>query len=96
MSDPLNPATLDETELMEGTVTSVSVDTVGDPTLKLWITDDVTGDLHQMNASLLTNAVARLGMLQVLKDAVAGARPVTLRWTADDNGVEYFHLVRMH
>ena len=33
MPDPLNPQTYDETELMDGTIGSVAVDSVGDPTV---------------------------------------------------------------
>ena len=79
MPDPLNPQTYDETELMDGTIGSVAVDSVGDPRVILWITDDATNVVHQMNGTLDTDAVASLGMLQLLRDAVETANRVRVR-----------------
>jgi hypothetical protein len=94
MPNPQDPQTLDETETMDGTVTSFAVDSIGKPTVIVWIRDDATGDTHQMNAGLDTDAVASLGMLHVLREASAQSRRVRLRWT-DDGGVKWFHLARV-
>jgi hypothetical protein len=95
MSDPLNPQTLDETVQMDGTIGSVAVDSVGNPTVILWITDETTNVVHQMNGSLDTDAVASLGMLQLLRDAVQSASRVRVRYTTGGEGAKWFHLVRI-
>jgi hypothetical protein len=95
MPDPLNPQTYDETERMDGTIGSVAVDSVGDPRVILWITDDATNVVHQMNGTLDTDAVASLGMLQLLRDAVETANRVRVRYTTGSEGAKYFHLVRI-
>jgi hypothetical protein len=95
MPDPLNPQTLDETILMDGTIGSVAVDSVGDPTVILWITDEATNVVHQMNGTLGTDAVASLGMLQLLRDAVQSASRVRVRYTTGSEGAKWFHLVRI-
>lgn len=95
MPDPLNPQTYDETELMDGTIGSVAVDSVGDPRVILWMTDDATNAVHQMNGALDTDAVASLGMLQLLRDAVETANRVRVRYTTDGEGAKHFHLVRI-
>jgi len=94
MPNPQDPQTLDETEMMDGTVTSLAVDSVGRPTVILWIRDEASGDTHQMNASLDSDAVTSLGMLQILRDALDQSRRVRVRWT-DDGGVKWFHLARV-
>ena len=95
MPDPLNPQTYDETELMDGTIGSVAVDSVGNPRVILWITDDATSVVHQMNGTLDTDAVASLGMLQLLRDAVETTNRVRVRYTTGSEGAKYFHLVRI-
>lgn len=95
MPDPLNPQTYDETELMDGTIGSVAVDSVGEPRVILWITDDATNVVHQMNGSLDTDAVTSLGMLQLLRDAVQAASRVRVRYTPGSEGAKLFHLVRI-
>jgi hypothetical protein len=95
MSDPMNPTTLDDTQLMQGTVKSVAVECVGSPTVIFWITDDATSLEHQMNGPLDSGAVSRLGMLQLLQHAVVDKRDVIVRYTVDANGVMWFFLVRM-
>jgi hypothetical protein len=95
MPDPLNPQTYDETELMDGTIGSVAVDSVGDPRVIRWITNDATNVVHQMNGTLDTDAVASLGMLQLLRDAVETANRVRVRYTTGSEGAKYFHLVRI-
>jgi hypothetical protein len=95
MPDPRNPQTLDETDLMDGTIGSVAVDSVGEPTVILWITDEATTAVHQMNGTLDTDAVASLGMLQLLRDAVQAASRVRVRYTTDTGGAKWFHLVRI-
>jgi hypothetical protein len=42
MSDPLNPQTLDDTLLMQGSVKSIAVETIGTPTVVFWFKDSVT------------------------------------------------------
>jgi hypothetical protein len=91
----MNPQTLDDTVLMNGTVDSVAVESIGSPTVFFWITDVATGDQHQMNGSLETDAVSRLGMLQLLQHAVVNNRDVMVRYTVADTGDKWFHLVRM-
>jgi hypothetical protein len=95
MPDPMNPETLDDTVLMDGVVDSVAVESIGSPTVIFWITEAATGDQHQMNGSLQTDAVSRLGMLQLLQHAVVDKRDVIVRYTVDDTGAKWFHLVRM-
>jgi hypothetical protein len=94
MSDPLNPQNLDDTFLMEGTVTSVAVEAIGTPTVIFWLkdSDDVS---HQMNGSLESEAVSRLGMLQLLRDALIEKRDVTVRYTVADSGALQFFQVRV-
>jgi len=94
MSDPLNPQTLDDTFLMEGTVKSVAVEAIGTPTVIFWC-EDPDGVSHQMNGSLESEAVSRLGMLQLLRDALIEKRDVNVRYTVDDGGAMWFHLVRV-
>ena len=94
MSDPLNPQTNDDTFLMEGTVTSIAVEAIGTPSVIFWLkdSDDVS---HQMNGSLESEAVSRLGMLQLLRDALLEKRDVTVRYTVDDGGALEFFQVRV-
>ena len=63
MSDPLNPQTNDDTFLMDGTVTSIAVEAIGTPSVIFWC-EDSDGVSHQMNGSLESEAVSRLGMLR--------------------------------
>jgi hypothetical protein len=94
MSDPLNPQTRDETFLMKGSVNSISVETIGTPTV-IFFCKDSEGESHQMNGSLESDAVSRLAMLQLLRDALIGKRDVDVRYTVDDGGAKWFHEVRM-
>ena len=94
MSDPQNPQTQDETTEMDGTITSVAVESIGTPNVVFWITDTATGDTHQMNGSLTTDAVSRLGMLHLLEQAVLANRDVKVRYTTQGD-LTWFHLVRM-
>jgi hypothetical protein len=95
MPDPMNPQTLDDTVLMDGVVDSVAVQSIGSPRAIFWITEAATGFQHQMNGSLQTDAVSRLAMLQLLQHAVVDKRDVKVRYTVDDAGAKWFHLVRM-
>jgi hypothetical protein len=94
MSDPLNPQTNDDTFLMEGTVTSIAVEAIGTPSVIFWLkdSDDVS---HQMNGSLESEAVSRLGMLQLLRDALLEKRDVSVRYTVEDGGALEFFQVRV-
>ena len=94
MSDPLNPQTLDDTTLLEGTIASVAVSSIGSPEVILWLTSSgsVTREMH---GSLGTDAVSRLGMLQLLQHAVVDKREVEVRYTVDTQGLKWFHFVRM-
>jgi hypothetical protein len=94
MSDPDNPQTNDDTFLMEGNVTSVAVEAIGTPSVIFWI-EDSDGVSHQMNGSLESEAVSRLGMLQLLRDALIEKRDVTVRYTVDDGGALEFFQVRV-
>ena len=94
MSDPLNPQTLDDTFLMKGTVKSVAVETIGSPTVIFWCKDS-EGVSHQMNGSLESEAVSRLGMLQLLRDALINKRDVNVRYTVTDGGAMWFHQVQV-
>jgi len=94
MSDPLNPQTRDDTFLMSGTVTSVAVEAIGTPTVRFWCKDS-DGVGHQMNGSLESEAVSRLGMLQLVRDALLEKRDVDVRYTVDDYGALWFHEVRV-
>ena len=94
MSDPLNPQTNDDTFLMDGTVKSVAVEAIGTPTVIFWC-EDSDGVSHQMNGSLESEAVSRLGMLQLLRDALIEKRDVNVRYTVADGGVLWFHQVRV-
>ena len=94
MSGPDNPQTNDGTFLMEGNVTSVAVEAIGTPSVIFWI-EDSDGVSHQMNGSLESEAVSRLGMLQLLRDALIEKRDVTVRYTVDDGGALEFFQVRV-
>jgi hypothetical protein len=94
MSDPLHPQTLDETFLMNGTVKSVAVEAIGTPTVIFWCKDS-DGVSHQMNGSLESDAVSRLGMLQLLRDALIEKRDVNVRCTVTDGGAMWFHQVQV-
>ena len=77
MSDPMNPETLDDTVLMDGIVDSVAVESIGSPTVIFWITEAATGDQHQMNGSLLTDAVSRCSDSSTSMTCRTGRRPGT-------------------
>jgi len=94
MSDPLNPQTSDDTFLMDATVKSVAVEAIGTPTVIFWC-EDSDGVSHQMNGSLESEAVSRLGMLQLLRDALIEKRDISVRYTVDDGGALWFHQVRV-
>jgi hypothetical protein len=94
MSDPLNPNTRDETFLMKGSVTSVAVEAIGTPTVIFWCKDS-EGVSHQMNGSLESEAVSRLAMLHLLRDALIEKRDVDVRYTVDNGGAMWFHEVRV-
>jgi hypothetical protein len=94
MSDPLNPQNLDDTFLMSGAVTSVAVEAIGTPAVIFWCKDS-EGVSHQMNGSLESEAVSRLGMLQLLRDALIEKRDVDVRYTVTDGGSMWFHQVRV-
>jgi hypothetical protein len=94
MSDPLSPQSQDDTFLMKGTVTSVAVETIGTPTVIFWCKDE-DGVSHQMNGSLESEAVSRLAMLQLLRDALIEKRDVDVRYTIASGGAMWFHEVRV-
>ena len=48
-----------------------------------------------MNGSLESEAVSRLGMLQLLRDALIEKRDVYVRYTVTDGGAMWFHQVRV-
>jgi hypothetical protein len=56
-------------------VKSIAVGTIGTPTVVFWFKDSES-DSHQMNGSLESDAVSRLGMLQLLPHALLNNR----RW----------------
>ena len=95
MSDPLNPQTNDDTFLMDGTVTSIAVEAIGTPSVIFWI-EDSDRVSHQMNGSLESEAVSRLGMLQLLRDALLEKRDVSVRYTVADSGLLQFLQVRVY
>ena len=95
MSDPFNPQTQDDTFLITGTVTSVAVETIGTPSVIFWFKDSAS-TIHQMNGSLESEAVSRLGMLQLLRDAMVNNRDIDVRYTVTDSGSKWFHQVRMY
>lgn len=94
MPGPLDPQTLDETTIMDGTLTSVAVDQIGRPRIMIWIKDEADGATHQMDNPLDTDAVATMGMLQLARDAVVGNLPVRVRYTESGN-TKLFHLLRL-
>jgi hypothetical protein len=94
MSDPASPQSLDDTFLMSGTVTSVAVEAIGTPGVIFWFKDS-DGVSHQMNGSLESEAVSRLGMLQLLRDALIEKRDVDVRYTVSHGGRLLFHQVRV-
>src|SRR5262249_43841082 len=85
MSDPNNPQTNDDTFLMDGTVTSIAVEAIGTPSVIFWCEDEDRVS-HQLNGSLETDAVSRLGMLQLLRDALIEKRDISVRYTVADSG----------
>ena len=56
---------------------------------------DSEGVSHRMNGSLESEAVSRLGMLQLLRDALIEKRDVDVRYTVTDGGAMWFHQVRV-
>jgi hypothetical protein len=78
----------------EGTVTSVAVDAIGAPAVIFWCKDS-EGVGHQMNASLESEAVSRLGMLQLLRDDLIEKRDVDVYYTVAGGGALWFYQVRM-
>ena len=95
MPDPLDPQALSDTETMDGVLTSCACEHVGTPSVIIWIQEDGTGTVHQMNDRLETDAVATMGILQLARDAVIHNRSVRVRWT-ESNGSKYFHLLRVY
>jgi hypothetical protein len=95
MSDPFNPQSNDDTFLMDGTVTSVAVEAIGTPGVMFWIKDS-DGVSHQMNGSLESEAVSRLAMLQLLRDALIEKRDVSVRYTVPEGGLLQFFQVRVY
>ena len=79
---------------MQGSVKSIAVETIGTPTVVFWFKDS-EGDSHQMNGSLESDAVSRLGMLQLLRDALLNNRDVNVRYTVTDSGAMWFHQVQV-
>jgi hypothetical protein len=95
MSGSADPQTNDDTFTMSGNVTSVAVETIGIPSIIVWLKDS-GGGIYQFNGALDSEAVSRLAMLQLLRDALTGNRDVAIRYTVGGSGLLWLCQVRMY